>query len=115
MASITRSANQSTASLFDVVGDVTTAASKSLTTLSRGIDMLDAKAKAMHQSVLEQAAIDMATSQQRSIENAAQEATERQEDLAKWLTDGGKDRANLYQKNIALFQKALQDAASTST
>ena len=54
MASVINSARSSTASVFDFVGTTAITATQLIGTASIGVDMLHAKASAMHRSVIDE-------------------------------------------------------------
>lgn len=113
MASIITSANRSTASVFDTIGTTADAAGKLIKTASRAVDMLDAKAQAMHQSVVEAAVIDMATAQEDLIEERAAELTDRKEQRhRKIFPDQDFDRKATYEQMKLKIITALEQAST---
>lgn len=113
MSSIIASANRSTASVFDTIGTAADAAGQLITTAARGIDMLDAKARAMHQSVVEASIVDMATSQEDMIEERAAELTDRKEHRhRRMFPDQSFDRAKVYESMKLKIIAALEQSST---
>lgn len=83
MASVINSARQSTASVFDFVGNVASASNQLVATAARSIDMLDAKAATMHKRVSINAAAQLATIEEEEILKAARDHSEFLADINK--------------------------------
>lgn len=108
MASVIASANRSTASLFDTVTDLTTATSQLINTAARAIDMLDVKAKSMHQGIVENTIIDMATEQAIKIQERAADLTDRMEQIHRRTNQTGTfNRNEIFNSNVLKITQAL--------
>ena len=116
MASILSSTQRSVSSALDSVAVTAEVATQFISTLARSVDMLDVKAQAMHQSVKENAVIDMATNQDDTIHERAMQLTLRKENRHRTmqLTEVFSRQAT-YDATVALITKALTDAAAQET
>lgn len=112
MASLIASSNRGLSSLVDTVSTTAETATKLVVTASRAVDMLDAKAKVMHHSVVEAATIDMAVNQQQVIQDRAADLTEREEARTRRMfPDVPFNRQQAYSKYISTITKALEEAS----
>ena len=95
--------------MVNVTADST---SKLILTASRAVDMLDVKARTMHQSVTENAVIDMAVNQEDTIEERAAELTDRKEQRnRRMFPDQQFDRQATYQAMILKITTSLTEAS----
>jgi hypothetical protein len=113
MASIISSGQRSVSSVLDSVANTAETATQLITTAARTVDMLDIKAQAMHQSVKENAVIDMALNQDDTIHTRAEAVTLRKEQRHRSMQlTGTFNRTDTYHATVALIRKALTDAAA---
>lgn len=80
MASVINSARTSTATVFELVGNMASAASQLVTTGTRAIDALDAKARVMHSSVIMDSKAQIHLSRSTIITSRATEHTDLMEE-----------------------------------
>ncbi|TVR85009.1 MAG: hypothetical protein EA405_00060, partial [Rhodospirillales bacterium] len=81
MASVIASARRSTASVFDVVTDVATAASRTLASATLAADTLHLKAREMHAAVRSRSVANMVVTDRREIMLAAKDYVDMLEDM----------------------------------
>jgi hypothetical protein len=113
MASIISSSQRSVSSVLDSVAVTAEVTTQLISTAARTVDMLDIKAQAMHQSVKENAVMDMALNQDDNIHARAEAITLRKEQRHRSMQlEGTFNRTDTYHDTVALIRLALTDAAA---
>ena len=111
MASIISSSRRNVSSVLDSVATSAETTTQLVSTLARSVDMIDIKAQAMHQSVKENAVIDMALNQEDTVHERSMEITLRKEQLHRSMQfEGTFDRIDTYNATVTQIRKALSDA-----
>jgi hypothetical protein len=116
MASIISSSQRSVSSVLDSVAVTAEVTTQLISTAARTVDMLDIKAQAMHQSVKENAVMDMALNQDDNIHARAETITLRKEQRHRSMKlEGTFDRTTTYHATVKKIRKALKKAATKTT
>ena len=110
MASVIASARRSTASVFDVVTDVSTAASRTLASATLAADTLHLKARELHNSVQARTISNMVITDRREIMLAAKDYVDLLEEMHRELYPNQQfDRATQTSAIITEMTKALEE------
>lgn len=110
MVSIISSANRGTASIFDLVTDISTMASQTVRVGSRAIDSLDLKARELHEGVRSKSLSNIVIIKDREIMNAAREYVDLLEENYRYITGlDNFNRVEEYAKVVSKMELALEE------
>lgn len=110
MASVLKSANRSTVSVFDSFGAVAETAGKTIRTLSRTIDTLDAKAEVMHARVVANSRAQICTIGEEEAMAAASDHTDMLFEIhRKNFPNKEFNRAVIFQESLNRIREAMAD------